>query len=43
MNDWLYVTEELDVPVTVYVVVTLGEATTLTPVVADKPVAGDHV
>jgi hypothetical protein len=31
------------VPVTVYVVVAAGFAVTLVPVVADKPVAGDHV
>jgi len=31
------------VPVTVYVVVTVGLAVTLTPVVADKPAPGAHV
>jgi hypothetical protein len=31
------------VPVTVYVVVTVGLAITLVPVVADKPVPGAHV
>jgi hypothetical protein len=31
------------VPIAVYVVVTVGLAETLAPVVADKPVAGDHV
>ena len=30
------------VPVTVYVVVTVGEAETLEPVVAERPVDGDH-
>jgi hypothetical protein len=30
------------VPVTVYVVVAVGLAVTVTPVVADSPVAGDH-
>ena len=29
-------------PVTVYVVVVVGDATTLAPVVADNPVDGDH-
>lgn len=32
-----------EVPVTVYVVVAAGLAETVAPVVADRPVAGDHV
>ena len=35
--------ELLLVPVTVYVVVTVGEAVTVVPVVADSPVEGFHV
>ena len=31
------------VPITVYVVVSVGLAVTAAPVVADRPVAGDHV
>jgi hypothetical protein len=31
-----------DEPVKVYVVVTVGDAITLAPVVAERPVAGDH-
>jgi uncharacterized membrane protein (DUF4010 family) len=34
---------KLFVPVTVYVVVAVGVAVTAAPVVADKPVAGDHM
>jgi len=33
----------MPVPVTVYVLVVVGLAITLAPVVADRPVAGDHV
>jgi hypothetical protein len=36
------VPQPVDVPVTVYVEVTLGEAVTEAPVVALRPVDGDH-